>query len=130
MKNYVRLSLLVILISVLSLLLFSCGSSETKVNFMVDGKLYFSSEVSRGSEIKMPSDPQKDEHSFDGWFVDSDKWTIPFDKDYFKEANYSSDIFVYAKWTYVHNHVAGEWITKKESSCSEEGLKIKKATAL
>ena len=126
MKKIIKSPLILILLFVLLFSLFSCGESEFKVNFIVDGETYFTLQATENRAVEMPAKPTKSEHVFDGWFIDSEKWNIPFGENYFIGKKHSTDIYVYAKWTYVHSHVAGEWITLTESSCSDAGVKAKK----
>ena len=126
MKKLLKPSLTLIFLCILSFSLFSCEKSEFKVTFIVDGENYFTTQATGNATVEIPENPKKDEHSFDGWFVDAGKWTVPFDKNYFIDKDYSTDIYVYAKWTYFHTHAAGEWVTETEPSCADEGVKIKK----
>ena len=126
MKKLVKISLVVLFIFTLLFSLLSCGKSKFEVNFVVDGETYFTAQAIENQPLEMPPEPTKDEHTFDGWFVDAEKWTVPFDKDYFVGKEYSTDIYVYAKWTYIHTHTAGEWITVTDATCADEGIKIQK----
>ena len=125
MKKHIKYPLLTLFLLVLFLPLVSCTRSEVSVVFTVDGESYSTVTAYTGEEVIMPEDPVKDEHVFDGWFLDSGRWSLPFNKDFFIGKEYSSDLYVYAKWTYVHTHTAGDFIISTPSTCSEEGVRIK-----
>ncbi len=126
MKKYIKCALLAFSLLVLSITLISCMKSNINVVFIVDGENYYTIEARENEIITMPDAPVKDEHVFDGWFIDSGSWSIPFDKNFLAESGYSSDLHVYAKWTYIHTHKAGDFIISTPPTCFAEGVMIKK----
>lgn len=92
---------LLILIFAFSLLCFvGCGGVEFKINFIVDDKVYATLNTNGAETIKMPDNPTKEDYTFDGWFWDKDTWQKPFTANSLLDAPLSSDMSVYAKWTY------------------------------
>lgn len=126
-KHLIKLIFLSVISVLLALAVTSCGKSELKVHFIVDGETY-QTVIADGDRITMPNAPQKAEHSFDGWFVDAGKWKLPFGEDFLIGKGYEGDFYIYAKWTFIHDHVAGEWITVTEASCDKEGERIRNCT--
>ncbi|MBQ4510804.1 MAG: InlB B-repeat-containing protein [Clostridia bacterium] len=66
-----------------------------KITFTVDGNLYTVAFVTEGQDWTMPSDPEKANTEFAGWFTDAELKT-PFNKD----TAINSDMTVYAKFDY------------------------------
>ena len=93
-----------VLVSLITLLLVlttsvglaSCGKVEFKVDFVVDGEVYATVNTSGKETIKIPSDPVKEGHVFDGWYWDKDTWQKPFTANSLLDAPLSSDMSVYA----------------------------------
>ena len=84
----------------------SCGTVELsvdfvkfKVDFIVDGEVYATVNTSGNETIKMPNDPVKEGHVFDGWYCDKDVWTKPFTANSLLDTPLSENMSVYAKWT-------------------------------
>jgi uncharacterized repeat protein (TIGR02543 family) len=50
--------------------------------------------IEANGKITLPSDPDKSEYSFEGWYTDDVTFTIPFTEGY----TVSKDMTVYAKW--------------------------------
>ena len=77
----------------------SCGKVEFKVDFVVDGEIYATVNTSGKETIKIPNDPVKEGHVFDGWYWDKDVWNKPFTANSLLDAPLSENMSVYAKWT-------------------------------
>ena len=94
--------LLLNLICVLCAVGFSaCGGVEFKINFIVDGDVYATVNTNGAETIKMPDNPVKDDYTFDGWFWDKDTWQKPFTANSLLDTPLSSNMSVYAKWTFT-----------------------------
>ncbi len=76
----------------------ACSSVEFKVNFMVDGAVYATVQTNGSEIIKMPENPTKEDHVFDGWYWDEGIWERPFTANSLLDAPLSSDMSVYCKW--------------------------------
>ena len=127
-KSLLKILLFAFIFVILSLSLASCGKDKFEIRFVVNGEVYHSVVFSGNGDVEMPEPPTLDAHIFDGWFLDSGKWSVPFDEHYFNDKNYSVDLSVYAKMTFVHEHTPGDFIIQKQSTCETEGLQIKKCT--
>ena len=126
--NLIKTFLSIILLLTLSSCLLSCGDDKFKVTFIVNGEVYSTATSSSGTDIEMPQDPEIAGYIFDGWYIDSTKWSVAFDEHYLKNNVFSTDLFVYSKWIAIHEHVPGEFTVAEPASCEEDGLRIKKCT--
>ena len=76
----------------------ACSSVEFKVNFVVDGEVYATVNTNGAETIKMPENPTKQDHVFDGWYWDEGVWQKPFTANSLLDAPLSSDMSIYCKW--------------------------------
>lgn len=75
-----------------------------KVQYVVDGTVYYEQEIYSATEIKIPDDPSRLDYDFAGWFYDEDTWKQPFNPAALGSGYYKDkDIVVYAKWV-PHQH--------------------------
>ena len=79
------------------IILAACGKEKYKVDFLVDGELYYSLETGN-SELKLPDAPEKEGYVFDGWYFDKDAWKKPFTQKTLTQGTLSSNLSVYARW--------------------------------
>lgn len=78
------------------------GSSEHyMLYFYVDGMVWQSSGIARNEEVHMPSDPDRPDYVFKGWFLDEGTWEQPFNENSLLDMDIKSDIYVYA-WLEYH----------------------------
>lgn len=89
---------------------FPYGAASFKVDFIVDGELYETVMTDKGT-IKMPDDPTKAGHDFDGWFWDKDVWNKPFTLNSILEAPLSQSFKVYAKFISAEQNETDSHIT-------------------
>ena len=120
--------LFAIILALISIaVLSSCGGIvEFNVNFIVDGEVYATVGTSGEEAVKIPQNPTKEGYPFEGWYWDFGTWKKPFTANSLLDAPLSSDMNVYAKWGCVH--ISSDWITDKEATCKEEGVKHKECT--
>ena len=100
----------------------ACSSVEFKVDFVVDGAVYATVQTNGSEIIKMPENPTKEDHVFDGWYWDKDVWQKPFTANSLLDAPLSSDMRVYAKFVRRHTHEYQETITPP--TCTKTGYTI------
>ena len=120
--------LLIVLLAVISsaaaiLSLTACGKVDFAVKFSVDGVEYATVSTGGSEVIKMPTDPQKDGYTFDGWFWDDGVWARPFTANSLLNEPLKSDMTVYAKFSVNHSHnfnkqVATEPYLKSAATCT------------
>ena len=79
------------------IILAACGKEKYKVDFLVDGELYYSLETGN-SELKLPDAPEKEGYVFDGWYFDKDAWEKPFTQKTLTQSALSSNLSVHARW--------------------------------
>ena len=110
----------------------SClGFLKFEIDFIVDGKVYQTVEMSRSESVRIPADPTKDGYVFDGWYLDEGIWEKPFTANSLLDApiSYDMSMKVYAKWKSLdkqtHTHTPSDWIIDKDSTCSIAGSKHK-----
>ncbi|MFI3228773.1 MAG: leucine-rich repeat protein [Bacillota bacterium] len=98
-KSKILLLVMVIFGAVLILTACSLGGTSSPttvkytVTFMVDNEVYQTATVQSGASVALPEEPEKDDYSFDGWFLDS-YYLTAFDGSYI-----TSSVKVYAKWS-------------------------------
>ena len=46
------------------------------INYVVDGNIYDSNEIEFGHKAKKPEDPVKVGYTFDGWYLEDEKWSF------------------------------------------------------
>lgn len=90
-KILIILSAILILIGVLS----ACAKKTYKIDFIADGEIYHTVNANSEEGIKLPADPEKDGHVFEGWFLDKDVWNEQFTEG----MKINKDTAVYAKFT-------------------------------
>ncbi len=66
------------------------------LNYYVDGALYDRSELMEGEELSFPSDPEKEDYLFKGWYFDKGSWKNRLSKDSFLSQTILEDSSVYA----------------------------------
>lgn len=117
--------LLVVLTIILlcALVLASCNDSLFTVTFDVDGQVYTTSNVKKGGKIAMPTPPQKSGYSFDGWYLDKDEWTQPFNSS----VAVINNITVYAHWIRVVESIPNTYTITFDSQggSTVPGLRVK-----
>ncbi|WP_192895551.1 hemoblobin-interacting domain-containing protein, partial [Pelotomaculum sp. FP] len=64
------------------------------VTFVSDGATYTTVKAASGATIEAPADPAKEDHVFDGWYVD-EAWITAVSFPY----TVTGDVTLYAKWT-------------------------------
>lgn len=67
--------------------------------FIVDGQTYAEVKTNGNETIQLPAPPTKQDHNFDGWFVDENTWETEFTADYFEDSELTANLNVYAKFT-------------------------------
>ena len=123
MRNKSLCIAFVIFLAVSVCLLAACGEDviSFSLNFIVDGETYATVSTAGNETIALPQNPTKQNYTFDGWYWDNGTWNTPFTANSLLDAPLSSDMSVYAKFTYTppttndHDHTySGEW-TKDET---------------
>ncbi len=119
MKKFLVLTLLL----VICLIVFgSCVSKEydnetITVTFNANGGSNVDTQtLTKGSKIKKPTNPEKEGYTFDGWYVDDEKWS-------FIDHTVTDDITLGAKWslkTYSITYVGAE--SEKITYTTEEEI--------
>lgn len=90
-------------------ILTACNKTiKFKLNFIVDGAIYFTIDTEGNNTIELPTNPTKEGYFFDGWYWDENTWQQPFTAISLLDAPLSSDINVYAKFN--HNHSDNDWL--------------------
>ena len=90
-------------------ILTACNKTiKFKLNFIVDGAIYFTIDTEGNNTIELPTNPTKEGYFFDGWYWDENTWQRPFTANSLLDAPLSSDINVYAKFN--HNHSDNDWL--------------------
>ena len=122
MKRKINLFLLLLVFFPCMIFMSACGTQSVKFNikFMVDNEVYSTVETGGKETIAMPEDPIKEGYNFDGWYWDENIWSQPFTANSLLNAPLSSDMKVYAKYTYIHTHNLTK-MDKKEPTCTENG---------
>jgi len=107
----------IFLILALALCLSACSLvTETKINFVVDGKLYTKVETVGGKLDSLPDDPTKKGYIFDGWYFDEDEWKEPLTAESLADIPDYESISVFAKWVLhpEHEHTPAEAVRENE----------------
>jgi len=65
---------------------------------MVDGEVFATINTNGEETVRMPANPKKVGHTFDGWYWDEGTWQKPFTANSLLDAPLSSNMAVYAKW--------------------------------
>ena len=73
--------------------------SNFTISFVVDGETYATITTTGNEKITLPSDPQKEGYTFDGWYWDNGSWNQPLTVDSLLNTPISSNKSVYAKFT-------------------------------
>ena len=99
MKKIIALFMpLILFVGVLA----GCGSSPQvtsyKLDFMVDGAVYYTVQTPGNTEVTMPQDPTKESYDFDGWYWDNGTWQNQFVANSLVTSPITRDSSVYAKW--------------------------------
>ncbi|MDD4840225.1 MAG: leucine-rich repeat domain-containing protein [Clostridia bacterium] len=100
MRKKLNLKILCILfvLVIVSLVFSACNGTCPEIKFM-NGDVDYATVRSSGNEIiDMPTDPQKDNLKFCGWFYDNNEWSEPFTAYSFWNTSLLANIKVYAKW--------------------------------
>ena len=109
-KKIILLVINVMFTAILICLLSSCNDTKFTLNFIVDDAVYATTSVANENKINIPQDPVKEGYTFDGWFWDNDAWERPFTLNSLHNEPLSSNMFVYAKFTKIHEHnFSDEW---------------------
>ncbi len=89
-------------LSVVGLIACDEKNVTVKVKFMVDGAVYHELSVTSGAtNITFPENPSKDGFVFDGWFLDVNDWSKPFNVNSVGQAPIIEDTSVYAKFSVI-----------------------------
>ncbi len=90
--------------------------TETRINFVVDGKLYTKVETVGGKLDSLPDDPTKNGYIFDGWYFDEDEWKEPLTAEFLADMPDYESISVFAKWVLhpEHEHTPAEAVRENE----------------
>ena len=84
------------------------------ITFMVDGGTYKTLNISEGSVITLPENPEKKCCIFEGWYIDEDLL-----EQFNATQDISQDIVVYAKWSDNHTVVEDSEVL---ATCTTAGL--------
>ena len=120
MKKRVLTIFLILLATIASALsvFASCGG-QYQISFMVEDKVYTTVDTGGYEVVAMPQNPQKEDYTFDGWYLDEGSWQTPFTANSLLDAPLSSDMKVYAKFTKTHTHSYAK--TTIEPTCTKKG---------
>ncbi len=100
-------------------ILTACNKTiKFKLNFIVDGTNYFTLDTEGNNTIELPSNPTKENYTFDGWYWDENIWQQPFTANSLLNVPLSSDINVYAK--FKHNHCDNDWLIISTNPATED----------
>jgi len=101
MKNK-RLFLTSLFLVLVAIVFSACSfSSDPKIEFIVDGRVYATQTLKEGKFINAPEDPTMEGYEFDGWFWDYDEWQVPFTGNEMIDGLIDGDAEVFAKWNEV-----------------------------
>ena len=94
MKKHLKFIITIFLL--LSFLIFyACDGEGYVIKFFNGDELYHLVYIQDLENFEIPSDPEKDEFVFDGWYLDDGIWEQPFDISILEKG--IRDILVYAK---------------------------------
>lgn len=71
-------------------------ASEYTITFYIDGKAVDSIETSGNERLTLPAAPEKDDHTFEGWFFDNGTWQERLTANTYEETPLTEDVSVYA----------------------------------
>ena len=97
MKRKILAIVLTIMLCSIVLLAVACQTESTEtysVVFRVDGSVH--ARVAIDDDFTLPADPEKDNYTFGGWFLDTD-FTKPFSQGALSSQTFTADLDVYAK---------------------------------
>ena len=122
MKRFNILSLILI-VSLLTTVLVSCGGVDFKVNFVVGDDIYDSVATNGNETIKLPANPTKEGYEFEGWYWDNGEWKNPFTVNSLLNTPLAADMTVYAK--FKHNEHSFDKETVVSPTCTDKGYTLK-----
>ena len=71
-------------------------ASEYTITFYIDGEAVDSIETSGNERLTLPAAPEKDDHTFEGWFFDNGTWQERLTANTYEETPLTKDVSVYA----------------------------------
>lgn len=71
-------------------------ASEYTITFYIDGEAVDSIETSGNERLTLPVAPEKDDHTFEGWFFDNGTWQERLTANTYEETPLTEDVSVYA----------------------------------
>ena len=71
-------------------------ASEYTITFYIDGEAVDSIETSGNERLTLPAAPEKDDHTFEGWFFDNGIWQERLTANTYEETPLTEDVSVYA----------------------------------
>ena len=71
-------------------------ASEYTITFYIDGEAVDSIETSGNERLTLPAAPEKDDHTFEGWFFDNGTWQERLTANTYEETPLTEDVIVYA----------------------------------
>ncbi len=128
MKKHLLKLWLLCCIGILAVGLMACvpTTEQYKLEFIVEGEVYYSQTTNGYSRINPPEDPSREGYSFAGWYFD-EEYTEEYHSDSLEKNPIKQDTRIYAKWekSDFHTCVASDWIIKTNATCKDEGLQVK-----
>lgn len=98
MKKITIISFFAIIFIVLSVFLISNIEEKYTITFKVDNSVFYTLKTNGYEELEFPSNPLKQNFTFEGWYFDKNTWTNELTTTYFLSGGIDSDIVVYAKF--------------------------------
>ena len=71
-------------------------ASEYTITFYIDGEAVDSIKTSGNERLTLPAAPEKDDHTFEGWFFDNGTWQERLTANTYEETPLTEDVSVYA----------------------------------
>ncbi len=71
-------------------------ASKYTITFYIDGEAVDSIETSGNERLTLPAAPEKDDHTFEGWFFDNGTWQERLTANTYEETPLTEDVSVYA----------------------------------
>ena len=71
-------------------------ASEYTITFYIDGEAVDSIETSGNERLTLPAAPEKDDHTFEGWFFDNGTWQERLTANTYEETPLTENVSVYA----------------------------------